>query len=387
MTAFWLVPELGTDQVFAVGAVTLLAAALVVALAVRLVPAALALSAALVGAIALTVMVAPDQQQLGGVAAQNWSPLYRQREARTPGPLDPASIGALGEQFTVREARDTRYHRMVVADDSESRYLRFDNSFQSGMWLDDPNRTRFRYTDYLTIGLAHRPAAKDVLFIGLGGGSAPKRMFRDFPRLAAAGRRARSGRRGRCVPLVRAAPRPPPRRRCRRRTPLARAERQALGRDRARRVLRRLDSVPSGDQRVPAAGAQPARSRRGRRRERDRGARGRRVEAAPVTDEDVPLGVPDRAPLPGVRDGCGDEPDVHAERDPRRDRLCSALDGVPARALADGPEQRPDGPRSRSRDRRSLVAAGAVRRRARADRRLRADGRAPRRRNRVCGVS
>lgn len=183
VTAFWLVPELGTDQVFAVGAVTLLAAALVVALAVRLAPATLALSAALAGAIALTVVVAPDQQQLGGVAAQNWSPLYRQREARTPGPLDPASIGALGEQFTVREARDTQYHRMVVADDSESRYLRFDNSFQSGIWLDDPYRTRFRYTDYLTLGLAHRPSAKDVLFIGLGGGSAPKRMLRDFPRL------------------------------------------------------------------------------------------------------------------------------------------------------------------------------------------------------------
>lgn len=181
VTAFWLVPELGTDQVFAVGAVTLVAAALVVALAVRLVPAALALSAALVGAIALTLVVAPAKQQLGGVAAQNWSPLYRQREARTPGALDPASIGALGEQFTVRAARDTQYHRMVVADDSESRYLRFDSSFQSGMWLDDPYRTRFRYTDYLDLGLVHRPAAKDVLFIGLGGGSAPKRMWRDFP--------------------------------------------------------------------------------------------------------------------------------------------------------------------------------------------------------------
>ena len=40
VTAFWLVPELGTDQVLAIGAVTLVAAALVVALAVRLVPAA-----------------------------------------------------------------------------------------------------------------------------------------------------------------------------------------------------------------------------------------------------------------------------------------------------------------------------------------------------------
>ncbi len=67
------------------------------------------------------------------------------------------SIGALGEQFTVRAARDTRYHRMVVVDDSDSRYLRFDSSFQSGMWLADPYRTRFLYTDYLDLGIAHRP--------------------------------------------------------------------------------------------------------------------------------------------------------------------------------------------------------------------------------------
>ena len=106
VTAFWLVPELGTDQVLAIGAVTLVAAALIVALAVRLVPAAVALTAALAGAVVLAVSLAPDQQQeLKGVAAQNWSPLYRLRENRTPGPLDPASIGALGEQFTVREAR------------------------------------------------------------------------------------------------------------------------------------------------------------------------------------------------------------------------------------------------------------------------------------------
>ncbi len=184
VTAFWLVPELGTDQVLAVGAATLVAAALIVALAVRLVPAAVALSGALAGAVLLALSLAPEgNQQLKGVAAQNWSPLYRQRENRTPGPLDPAAIGDLGSNFAIREARDTQYHRLVVADDDDSRYLRFDNSFQSGMWLSDPYRTRFRYTDYLDLGIAHRPSAKNVLFIGLGGGSAPKRIWRDFPKL------------------------------------------------------------------------------------------------------------------------------------------------------------------------------------------------------------
>jgi predicted membrane-bound spermidine synthase len=184
VTAFWLVPELGTDQVLAVGAATLVAAALIVALAVRLVPAAVALSGALAGAVVLALSLAPEgNQQLQGVAAQNWSPLYRQRENRTPGPLDPAAVGELGSNFSIREARDTQYHRLVVADDDDSRYLRFDSSFQSGMWLSDPYRTRFRYTDYLDLGIAHRPSARNVLFIGLGGGSAPKRMWRDFPNL------------------------------------------------------------------------------------------------------------------------------------------------------------------------------------------------------------
>jgi spermidine synthase len=184
VTAFWLVPELGTSQVIAVGAVTLVVAALLVALAVRLVPAAAALAVALAGAVALAISVAPDTHgTLSGVAAQNWSPLYRLQEHRTPGKLDPASLGSLADNFTIREARDTRYHRLFVVDDDDSRFLRFDSSFQSGMYLNDPFRTRFEYTDYLDLALAHRPSARDVLFIGLGGASAPKRMWRDFPRL------------------------------------------------------------------------------------------------------------------------------------------------------------------------------------------------------------
>jgi spermidine synthase len=69
----------------------------------------------------------------------------------------------------------------VVADDDESRYLRFDSSFQSGMYIDRPFATRFEYTDYLDLGIAYNPDAERILFVGLGGGSAPKRVWRDFP--------------------------------------------------------------------------------------------------------------------------------------------------------------------------------------------------------------
>jgi spermidine synthase len=181
-TAFWLVPEYGTDQVLAVGAVVLLAAAATVALLQRLwIP-----GAALVGGAAAALLavgaLAPDKTGtvLAGSAARNWSPLYRERELRTPRKLDPAEVGVGGAGFTVRVARDTRYHRLYVVEDGESRFLRFDSSFQSGMYLDAPFRSRFLYTDYLHLGLAYHPTATKVLIIGLGGASTQKRIWRDF---------------------------------------------------------------------------------------------------------------------------------------------------------------------------------------------------------------
>ena len=179
-TSFWLVPELGTDQVLAVGALALLVAAGAVAIAERLLAPTVLLAAGAAATVAVVVALAPDTGgTLEGAAAQNWSPLYRLREAQTPSQLDPASVS--GEGFTVREAKETRYHRLVVADEGDSRYLRFDSSFQSGMYIDRPFATRFEYTDYLDLGIAYNPDARRILFVGLGGGSAPKRIWRDFP--------------------------------------------------------------------------------------------------------------------------------------------------------------------------------------------------------------
>jgi spermidine synthase len=177
-TAFFLIPELGTDQLIATLAVVLLLAAAAVALVERLVLASvlsLVVAAASFGAV---VSLAPDQ---GGIVAasqlQNWSPVYRQRatEDRTGAPTEGQ------EGYELRYAKDSRYHRIAVVDDTDSRYLRFDSSFQSGMYLDDPYKTRFEYSDYLHLGLTYNADARNVLFIGLGGGSGPKRMWRDFP--------------------------------------------------------------------------------------------------------------------------------------------------------------------------------------------------------------
>ena len=71
---------------------------------------------------------------------------------------------------------------MIVADDTDTRYLRFDSSFQSGMYIDEPFKTRFR-TPTTDLALAYNPGPKRILFIGLGGGSAMKQMWRDSPDL------------------------------------------------------------------------------------------------------------------------------------------------------------------------------------------------------------
>jgi spermidine synthase len=77
--------------------------------------------------------------------------------------------------------KDSAYHSIAVVEDQNDRYLRFDSSFQSAMNLDDPFVTPFDYVAYLSLAFAYRPEAANALYVGLGGGSAPKRAWRDFP--------------------------------------------------------------------------------------------------------------------------------------------------------------------------------------------------------------
>ena len=177
-TAFWLIPELGTDQVLASAAVALMLAAAAVALVERLVVAgavALALAGASLGAV---VSLAPDEgATIAASQLRNWSPVYRQqRDEERIGTPEEAQSG-----YTILYTKDSQYHRIAVVEDDDSRYLRFDSSFQSGMYKDEPYRTRFEYADYLQLPLAYRPGTRKILYIGLGGGSAPKRTWRDFP--------------------------------------------------------------------------------------------------------------------------------------------------------------------------------------------------------------
>src|SRR5688572_23885707 len=182
-TAFWLIPEFGVEQLFVLGAATLFATAGLVSLAGRL-HAAVAVAASLSVAASLYALSLGSQriEPLTATSAQNWSPLFRTRGYGYLDARDPRAV-VDAKDLRVVFAEDTRYHRLAVVDDADSRYLRFDNSLQSAMYQDDPYRTRYRYTDYFHLGLAYNPSAEDVLFVGLGAGSSEKRMWRDFPQL------------------------------------------------------------------------------------------------------------------------------------------------------------------------------------------------------------
>ena len=176
-TAFWLIPELALDQVLALMAVALFTTATLFAalegLALATVPSIAALAAGIVAAVGF----APETGgTLSAAQARNYSPLYRLQRER--GLAQEAYIGA-GARVVFR--KETRYHRVSVVDDAGRRYLRFDSSFQSAMFVGQPFRTAFAYTDYFDLAVAYHPSAKRFLFIGLGGGSAPKRVWRDFP--------------------------------------------------------------------------------------------------------------------------------------------------------------------------------------------------------------
>ena len=79
--------------------------------------------------------------------------------------------------------KDSLYHHIIVTDDNDLRTLRFDRLRQSALDLKDPYRLVFHYTQYLYLAMAFHDNPQRALFIGLGGGSAPRRFHRDYPTL------------------------------------------------------------------------------------------------------------------------------------------------------------------------------------------------------------
>jgi spermidine synthase len=90
---------------------------------------------------------------------------------------------ALWARMKTLVEKDTFYHRIRIEEDEEARYMYFDRTLQSAMNLKDPTALRLIYSRYTSLGFAFRPDAKKMLIIGLGGGSIPKKLQKEFPSL------------------------------------------------------------------------------------------------------------------------------------------------------------------------------------------------------------
>ncbi|MBI3975829.1 MAG: fused MFS/spermidine synthase [Armatimonadetes bacterium] len=146
LTAFLLIPTFGVRTILYLLGGALVGFSALLGVRVR---AARPARAALTGLLVLTILAAPAQTA----------------------PSEPK----------VLYEKDSIYHRILVVDDGGARYLRFDRSFQGGMYLSNSYESPFKYTDYIHVAWVFHPQIKRVLVIGLGAGSIPKRFWRDYP--------------------------------------------------------------------------------------------------------------------------------------------------------------------------------------------------------------
>lgn len=77
--------------------------------------------------------------------------------------------------------RDTAYHRVFVTQNDHYRFLRFDRTWQSSMDIQDPYQSKFTYPDYFQLAWIFKPDIQKVLIIGMGGGAASKKFYKDYP--------------------------------------------------------------------------------------------------------------------------------------------------------------------------------------------------------------
>jgi spermidine synthase len=74
------------------------------------------------------------------------------------------------------------YDKPFIRDDGEIRYLHFDmHTIQSAMRLDDPFALDLPYTRKMMSFLLFNSAPRDILLLGLGGGSLAKYCYRHLP--------------------------------------------------------------------------------------------------------------------------------------------------------------------------------------------------------------
>ena len=149
LTAFYLIPALGVSNIIHALGLTLVCLSLVVVPLTRLNRVSVARAVA-------TVSLLLSWLSLG------WTPIAWAK--------------------TLMQ-KDTFYHRIRIEEDDEARYMYFDRTLQSAMTLKDPTALRLIYSRYTSLGFTFRADAKKLLLIGLGGGSIPKKLNKEFPNM------------------------------------------------------------------------------------------------------------------------------------------------------------------------------------------------------------
>lgn len=88
---------------------------------------------------------------------------------------------AAASQSAVIFETDTPYHHVTVTDHRGSRYLRINNTVQSIYVLGDAHRRGADYEEYKHFAKLVRPGLRDVLAIGLGGGTSARQFTAYYP--------------------------------------------------------------------------------------------------------------------------------------------------------------------------------------------------------------
>jgi len=149
LTAFYLIPVLGVSNIIHALGITLVCLSLVVVPLIRL------------NRVSVTRAVAVVSVLFGWINL-GWTPIAWAK--------------------TLMQ-KDTFYHRIRIEEDDEARYMYFDRTLQSAMTLKDPTALRLIYSRYTSLGFTFRADAKKMLLIGLGGGSIPKKLNKEFPNM------------------------------------------------------------------------------------------------------------------------------------------------------------------------------------------------------------
>src|ERR671925_1551031 len=150
LTAFYLIPLIGVSNIIHALGITLVCLSLLVLPLVRL--------------RSVAVGRAVTALSIVGSIAMPW----------------PSTVWA---RLKTLLEKDTFYHRIRVEEDDEARYMYFDRTLQSAMNLKDPTALRLIYSRYTSLGFAFRPDAKKIVIVGLGGGSIPKKVQKEFSQI------------------------------------------------------------------------------------------------------------------------------------------------------------------------------------------------------------